>query len=43
MLKEDVAFIVSELEISEEVAAKALREVAGPNALAKALRLLITS
>lgn len=36
--------IVSELEVSEEVATKALREVGqGPNAVVDALRLLITS
>jgi len=44
VLKEDVLLIVSELEVSEEVATKALREVGqGPNAVVDALRLLITS
>jgi NACalpha-BTF3-like transcription factor len=43
VLKEHVALIVSELEVPNEVASKALREVSGPNALVEALRLLITS
>ena len=45
VLKEDVALIVTELEVSDEVATRALREVGGqgPSVVADALRLLITS